>query len=215
MILSSIAGAFALLSTGVAAAPSSSQFDSRADCSGKKFHSFDAPNCWDGVYDLSTNYYTQGPKSDPKTPRIYNFELTNITIAPDGVPRSVLAINGQIPGPTIFADWGDTVGMFCTYPSTVLPSGRLPPHSCECQKLSRLRRYRYSFPRNPPKPHYRTGRCRLHHSMPYSWRGPNADLHVGRYSVRHLLVSQPLCSSSMGRRVRRHCHQRSSVGAIP
>ena len=31
----------------------------------------------------------------------------NITLAPDGYERPVLAFNGTIPGPTIEADWGD------------------------------------------------------------------------------------------------------------
>lgn len=30
-------------------------------------------------------------------------------MALDGYPRTVMAINGQIPGPTLYADWGDTV----------------------------------------------------------------------------------------------------------
>jgi hypothetical protein len=124
MILCTLAGAFALLATGAVAAPPSS--GKRADC---KFDSFNSPTCWDGVYDIKTNYYTQGPKNDPKKPRTYNFKLTNITVAaPDGVPRSVLAINGQIPGPTIYAEWGDTVGNFCS-----LNHGRvciLNPYSC-------------------------------------------------------------------------------------
>lgn len=38
------------------------------------------------------------------------FELTDVTVAPDGYSRAAMAINGSIPGPTIFADWGDTVG---------------------------------------------------------------------------------------------------------
>jgi len=109
MHLSLIAGALGLFAAGVAAAPPSApQLNRRADC---KFDSLTSPECWDGVFDLKTNYYIQGPKNDPKKPKVYNFKLTNVTtMAPDGVPRSVLAINGQIPGPTIHANWGDTVG---------------------------------------------------------------------------------------------------------
>lgn len=36
-------------------------------------------------------------------------EITNTTLAPDGVERIVLTVNGTLPGPTIEADWGDTV----------------------------------------------------------------------------------------------------------
>lgn len=30
-------------------------------------------------------------------------------MSPDGTPRLVMAINGQYPGPTLYADWGDTM----------------------------------------------------------------------------------------------------------
>jgi len=100
MSLSSIAGVLGLLAAGVVAAPTP----------GCLFDPLTAPECWDGVFNLQSNYYTEGPKNDPAKARVYDFKLTNITqMSPDGVPRSVLAINGQIPGPTIFANWGDTV----------------------------------------------------------------------------------------------------------
>ncbi|KAL8897991.1 MAG: hypothetical protein Q9207_006921 [Kuettlingeria erythrocarpa] len=40
--------------------------------------------------------------------RTYDFNIARGYIAPDGVNRSVLLINGQFPGPTIEANWGDT-----------------------------------------------------------------------------------------------------------
>ncbi|KAK5656055.1 hypothetical protein OQA88_5194 [Cercophora sp. LCS_1] len=108
MILSSLAGAIGLLAASVTAAPS--HIDKRAPTPGCKFDSKTAPECWDGVFNLNSNYYAEGPKIDPSKPRVYDFKLTNITtMSPDGVPRSVLAINGQIPGPTIYAEWGETV----------------------------------------------------------------------------------------------------------
>ncbi len=33
----------------------------------------------------------------------------NTTASLDGVERNVLLVNGTFPGPTIIADWGDTV----------------------------------------------------------------------------------------------------------
>lgn len=39
----------------------------------------------------------------------YSLEITNTTMAPDGFERMVYAVNGQIPGPVITADWGDTL----------------------------------------------------------------------------------------------------------
>jgi hypothetical protein len=64
-------------------------------------------SCW-GDYDISTNYYDEVP--DTGVTREYWFNVQNGTAAPDGVDRIVLTVNGSIPGPTIIADWGDTVG---------------------------------------------------------------------------------------------------------
>ena len=61
---------------------------------------------WNG-YDLSTNYYEQVP--DTGVVREYFFDIVNTTAAPDGRDRGVLLVNGEFPGPTIIADWGDTV----------------------------------------------------------------------------------------------------------
>ncbi|KAK5124865.1 hypothetical protein LTR85_001055 [Meristemomyces frigidus] len=41
--------------------------------------------------------------------REYDFEITNTTLSPDGFERLVLAINGQMPGPLIEANWGDEI----------------------------------------------------------------------------------------------------------
>jgi len=50
-------------------------------------------------YNLQTDYYNDYP--DTGVVRSYTFNIQNITLSPDGVPRMVQAINGQIPGPTI------------------------------------------------------------------------------------------------------------------
>ncbi|UKZ91485.1 uncharacterized protein TrAFT101_006462 [Trichoderma asperellum] len=58
-------------------------------------------------FDISTDYYIEAP--DTGVTREYWLELTDITVAPDGFSRYAQAINGSIPGPILFADWGDTV----------------------------------------------------------------------------------------------------------
>jgi FtsP/CotA-like multicopper oxidase with cupredoxin domain len=58
-------------------------------------------------YDTDTNYYDEVP--DTGVTVEYWFELQNITTAPDGVSRNALTVNGTFPGPTIQANWGDTV----------------------------------------------------------------------------------------------------------
>ena len=46
--------------------------------------------------------------------RPYTFVIERGFKAPDGVNKSVIMINGQIPGPTIEANWGDTVQVTVT-----------------------------------------------------------------------------------------------------
>ncbi|PNP48469.1 hypothetical protein TGAMA5MH_00507 [Trichoderma gamsii] len=58
-------------------------------------------------FDISTDYYNEAP--DTGVTREYWLELTDVTVAPDGVSRYAQALNGSIPGPTLIADWGDTV----------------------------------------------------------------------------------------------------------
>ncbi|KAI1310840.1 putative extracellular dihydrogeodin oxidase/laccase [Xylaria venustula] len=68
-------------------------------------------SCW-GDYDIDTNYYEDGP--DTGVTREYWFDIVNTTAAPDGVERVVLSVNGSVPGPTIIADWGDTIVVHVT-----------------------------------------------------------------------------------------------------
>lgn len=65
--------------------------------------------CW-GDFDLSTDYYDIDAVPDTGVVREYWFDIQNGTAAPDGVERVVLTVNGTFPGPTIIADWGDTIG---------------------------------------------------------------------------------------------------------
>lgn len=70
-----------------------------------------ASTTW-GEYDINTNYYETAP--DTKVVREYYFDIVNTTAAPDGIERPVLLVNGQFPGPTIEANWGDTVKVHVT-----------------------------------------------------------------------------------------------------
>ncbi|EUC40009.1 multicopper oxidase [Bipolaris oryzae ATCC 44560] len=58
-------------------------------------------------YSIDTDYATIVPNTG--VTREYWLDLTEVTVAPDGVSRTAMAVNGTIPGPTLFADWGDTV----------------------------------------------------------------------------------------------------------
>ena len=55
----------------------------------------------------TTNPYEQSPTTG--VIRAYDFTIKRGFIAPDGVNKSVILINGQFPGPTIEANWGDTI----------------------------------------------------------------------------------------------------------
>jgi hypothetical protein len=46
--------------------------------------------------------------------RSYTFNLARATIAPDGVSRPVILVNGAFPGPTIEANWGDNIQVTVT-----------------------------------------------------------------------------------------------------
>ncbi|KAJ6089994.1 hypothetical protein N7467_005210 [Penicillium canescens] len=63
-------------------------------------------------YDISTDYTEVVP--DTGVTREYWLTLDDLTAAPDGFSRPVMAVNGSIPGPTIIADWGDWVVVHVT-----------------------------------------------------------------------------------------------------
>lgn len=63
---------------------------------------------WGGRTAQNTN-----PSDAPDTgiTRSYTFTIAQSTLSPDGVPRTMLLVNGQFPGPTIEANWGDTISV--------------------------------------------------------------------------------------------------------
>ncbi|KAF2664586.1 putative multicopper oxidase, type 1 [Microthyrium microscopicum] len=64
-------------------------------------------SCWSDDFDISTDFDEKWPKTGKV--RAYNWEVTNTPCSPDGNSRVCSLINGQYPGPTVFADWGDTI----------------------------------------------------------------------------------------------------------
>jgi hypothetical protein len=63
--------------------------------------------CWSDGFSISTNYDSTWPVTGRTVS--YHLEITNTTVAPDGLSRMGALINGQCPGPTIVANWGDTL----------------------------------------------------------------------------------------------------------
>jgi len=163
-----LAGLGLLLPVLTIAAPSPS-IEERQLCT---FNSATNPTCWDGTYDLSSNYYLEGP--DTGVVREYWFEVTNSTMALDGVERIVLSINGTVPAPTIYADWGDTVGKYSRVPG--LDEADRFPHmmrayanrskSCPPSQRHARQWHQHPLPRHKAELHQRPRwRC-LNHTMP-------------------------------------------------
>jgi FtsP/CotA-like multicopper oxidase with cupredoxin domain len=72
-------------------------------------------------YDISTDYYETVP--DTGVIREYWLNLEETTLAPDGISRLTLTVNGTIPGPTLIADWGDTIIVHVTNSLTESKNG--------------------------------------------------------------------------------------------
>lgn len=65
-----------------------------------------------GTTTNSTNYYDES--ADTRIVGDTGSTSLTPTAAPDGVERVVLSVNGTVPGPTIIADWGDTISESAT-----------------------------------------------------------------------------------------------------
>ncbi|KAI4862339.1 multicopper oxidase [Hypoxylon rubiginosum] len=96
---------------------SSSNLVPRAACAG---NTATTRNEWCD-FSIDTDYTTVVP--DTGVTREYWIELTDVIVAPDGVARPAIAINGTIPAPTLFADWGDTVVVHVTNALTTSTNG--------------------------------------------------------------------------------------------
>ncbi|KAJ6478933.1 extracellular multicopper oxidase [Mycena sanguinolenta] len=57
----------------------------------------------------ASSFFLSGIQGQPPQTRTFNFEVTEVMGAPDGVERAMLVINGIFPGPTIEANQGDTL----------------------------------------------------------------------------------------------------------
>ncbi|KAK8116708.1 laccase-1 [Apiospora kogelbergensis] len=88
--------------------PFTSQFTPRSACEG---NTPETRSSWCD-YSINTDYSVEVP--DTGVTREYYLDLTEVEVAPDGISRFAMAINGTIPGPTLHADWGDTVVVHLT-----------------------------------------------------------------------------------------------------
>lgn len=71
-------------------------------------HGPNTRHCWAQGFTSLTDMYTSWPNTG--VVRSYNLRIENTTCNPDGAgSRVCMLINGRTPGPTIVANWGDTI----------------------------------------------------------------------------------------------------------
>ena len=63
-------------------------------------------------YSINTDYENIAPHTG--VTREYWLEVDEKTIAADGFSRPAMVVNGTLPGPTLFANWGDTMVIHVT-----------------------------------------------------------------------------------------------------
>ncbi|KAK0639737.1 multicopper oxidase-domain-containing protein [Cercophora newfieldiana] len=62
--------------------------------------------CW-GSFNVDSDVTYTWPNTG--ITRSYNLNIQHATLAPDGVDKRMITVNGQYPGPVIEANWGDNV----------------------------------------------------------------------------------------------------------
>ncbi|KAK3324236.1 Cupredoxin [Cercophora scortea] len=65
-------------------------------------------NCW-GNYSINDDVTYTWPSTG--VTRSFTFNVQAKTLAPDGVSKQMMTVNGQYPGPTIEANWGDNISV--------------------------------------------------------------------------------------------------------
>ncbi|KAH4073903.1 hypothetical protein HBH92_049240 [Parastagonospora nodorum] len=80
--------------------------------SGQIDHGPSSRGHWYGDFDINTDM----DESWPNTGKVvkYHLDITNEVLSPDGFPKQVMVVNGQVPGPSIVADWGDILEISVT-----------------------------------------------------------------------------------------------------
>ncbi|KAI0150811.1 laccase-like protein [Xylariaceae sp. FL1272] len=79
--------------------------------------------CWSSGFDINTDYESATPSG---ITRFYSWDVEELEnwLAPDGeLKNRTMLINGMYPGPTITADWGDTISVTVTNKLTVNGTG--------------------------------------------------------------------------------------------
>jgi FtsP/CotA-like multicopper oxidase with cupredoxin domain len=72
----------------------------------------EGPFPWGSDTIKNTNPYHDSPNTG--VVRKYNFTIARQVLAPDGVEKNMIVVNGQYPGPAIEANWGDIIELSVT-----------------------------------------------------------------------------------------------------
>ncbi|KAI7388268.1 laccase-like multicopper oxidase [Hortaea werneckii] len=72
-------------------------------------HPGGSPRPWGNRDAKNCNPYDVNSIPNTGVTRQYDWTVTNTTLSPDGVELPLLVVNGQFPGPTIEANWGDWI----------------------------------------------------------------------------------------------------------
>ena len=64
---------------------------------------------WNTDTAFNTNYYVNSPSTG--VTRSYTFNVSRVTLQPDGFSKDMIVVNGAFPGPTIEANWGDEISV--------------------------------------------------------------------------------------------------------
>lgn len=77
-------------------------------------HRPDNRRCWSDGFDINTDYELHAPAGQKRHFEWTLEEAHNYTLRDGRTVPKVLLVNGQFPGPTIFADWGDEISVKIT-----------------------------------------------------------------------------------------------------
>ncbi|KAI9868511.1 MAG: hypothetical protein M1813_005955 [Trichoglossum hirsutum] len=69
---------------------------------------------WGGITANNTNPFGGGQAPDTGVTRSFNWTIKRAVGAPDGVQRDMILVNDQFPGPSIEANWGDSIQVTVT-----------------------------------------------------------------------------------------------------
>lgn len=144
---------------------------------------------WGSATANNTDQYTYTPNTN--VTRKYVFTVSSGTIAPDGVEKSAILINGAFPGPLIEANWGDMIEVEVTNNLTTEGTSM---HWYVITKHSGLgRKIAYHGEQAWPSSerHALDGRRSWNADMPYRSRS-NVHLSLPSGSLRDNLVPQSL-----------------------